>query len=85
MTVEVRGRGEVKVEAVVTENGDLLVPSSEVQGWALVPGQRVPLRGAPPHRRRRDMYGVLAGKVRDVPYEEFEEASREAWGEWARD
>jgi hypothetical protein len=36
----------------------------------------------PPLRRRksRDMYGVLADKIPDVPYEEFEEASREAWG-----
>ena len=75
---------KAEVEALVTPSGDLVVPSEEVRGLALTPGQRVPVTVAAA-RRRRNMYGVLAGRVRDVSAEEIAGARREIWGELADD
>jgi len=67
-------------EAVVTEDG-VNVPLSELGD--LVPGQRVRVAvAAAEQKRRRNGRGALAGKVRDVSFEEFEESSREAWKDW---
>lgn|GEM_PF-6685398 len=85
MSVELAGRPEIEVaaEGVVTDDGDLVVPSAELERLVLVPGQRVPVT-VTARRRRKNMRGVLAGKVRDISLEEIEESSREAWGEWAK-
>jgi hypothetical protein len=66
-------------ETIVTEDG-VVVPLSELGN--LVPGQRVRISVVPEEKRRRNGYGVLEGKVRDVSFEEFEESSREAWKDW---
>ena len=66
-------------ETVVTEDG-VVVPLSELGN--LMPGQRVRILAVDETKRRRNGYGTLAGKVRDVSFEEFEESSREAWKDW---
>lgn len=71
-----------EVVGVVTDSGDVVVPSSEFEQRALVPGQRVRLRVQDSPPKRHDAYGVLAGKVRPLTREEIKEASREAWGDW---
>lgn len=73
---------KAEVEALVTPSGDLVVPSEAVRWLALTPGQRVPVT-VTTTRSRRNMYGVLAGHVRDVSAEEIAEARREIWGELA--
>jgi hypothetical protein len=66
-------------ETVVTEDG-VVVPLSELGN--VVPGQRVRICAVPEKKQRRNGYGALAGKVRDVSFEDFEESSREAWKDW---
>ena len=74
------------LHGVVAENGDLVVSSSELEELDLVPGQRFALN-VPPRwvrKKRRNVRGALAGKVRPITREEIKEASRDAWGEWVR-
>ena len=73
-------RTEIEVEAVVTDSGDLVVPSAELGQLSLVPGQRVPVTVMAP-RRRQNMRGALRSKVREVSLEDLEESSRDAWAE----
>jgi hypothetical protein len=51
-----------EAEALVTSSGDLVVPSEAVRGLALTPGERVHVTVAAT-RHRRNLYGVLAGRV----------------------
>jgi hypothetical protein len=37
MTVDVHGDDDIELQAVVTDDGDLLVPSSVKRDWALKP------------------------------------------------
>jgi antitoxin component of MazEF toxin-antitoxin module len=73
-----------ELRGVVAENGDLVVPSSELGELNLVPGQEVPVKVPPQatRRMRRDLYGVLAGKATPLTREEIKDVSREAWGDW---
>jgi hypothetical protein len=71
-----------EAEALVTPSGDLVVPSEAVRGLALTPGERVHVTVAAT-RHRRNMYGVLAGRLRDVSAEEIAEARRDVWGDLA--
>ncbi|HEY3259703.1 MAG TPA: hypothetical protein VGJ95_05450 [Pseudonocardiaceae bacterium] len=66
-------------ETVVTEDG-VVVPLSELRN--LVPGQRVRVSVVSEKKGRRNGYGALAGKVRDVSFEDFEESSPEVWKDW---
>lgn len=77
MNVDVMRRAEIEVEAVVSDSGDLVVPAADLGQFSLVPGQRVPVTVAAP-RRRKNMRGVLKGKVREVSLEDLEESSRDA-------
>lgn len=73
---------QADVEAIVTPEGNVVVPAEVVRQLSLVPGQRVNvvLTAAP---RRRTMYGALAGKVPDVSPEEIADERRQAWGDLA--
>jgi hypothetical protein len=66
-------------ETVVTDDG-IVLPLSELGD--LVPGQRVRVAVTPTRRKRRNVHGALAGKVRPITREEIKEVSREAWGDW---
>ncbi len=79
-TVDAAKRAEI--DAVISDEG-LVVPLSELEALELVPGQRVHVT-VTARKHRKNMRGVLAGKVSDVSLEEFDESSREAWGEWTR-
>lgn len=72
---------EVEVDAEVTPSGDIVIPSQALGKLTLQPHQRVRVTvNAPPPK---NMYGVLAGRAPDVSLEEFDESSRDAWGEFA--
>jgi bifunctional DNA-binding transcriptional regulator/antitoxin component of YhaV-PrlF toxin-antitoxin module len=71
------------VEATVTPNGDLVVPSSAVRRLSLVPGQHVQVIVDAPVRRD-NMYGVLAGRLPGIAPEEIARVRGEAWGDLAR-
>lgn len=73
---------KAEADALVTPSGDLVIPSEAVRSLALTPGQRVHVTVVAT-RPRRNMYGVLAGRVRDVSAEEIAEARREIWGDLA--
>lgn len=53
---------KVEVAALVTPSRELIVPSAEVRRLALKPSQRVPVT-VTTARRRRNMYGILSGRV----------------------
>lgn len=81
-TVDAAKRAEV--DAVVSDEG-LVVPLSELESLDLVPGQQVHVTvSVTAIRRRKNMRGILAGKVRPITREEIKEASRDAWGEYAQ-
>lgn len=68
------------IEGVVTDDGALVVSAEAVQEHGFVPGQRVRVTVS----RRRNMRGVLAGQLPDIPLEDFDEVSRDSWDdEWA--
>jgi hypothetical protein len=70
-------------ETVVTDDG-IVLPLSELGD--LVPGQRVRVTVTKPAgARRRTLRGVLAGKVRPLAYEDFEDVSRDVANESAHD
>lgn len=71
-----------EVEAVVSESGDLVIPSEVVRRLALVPGQhvQVSVHAGPP---RRNMYGVLAGRLPDIAPEDIARVRHETWGDLA--
>lgn len=71
----------LEVEGVVTPEGDLVVPSSEVRALDLTPGQRVHLRVVPTHRRR--MRGVLADAVSSITEAQIAQVRHDTWGEAA--
>lgn len=74
-TVRVAAEKRIEVEVVVTDAGRLVMSPAEVEQLELVPGQRVRI-SVPDHRRsalaRRDLYGILAGRVRPLTYEDFD-------------
>jgi hypothetical protein len=73
---------ETEVEAIVSESGDLVIPSESVRWLALLPGQHVHVSV---HARpeRRNMYGVLAGRIPDIPPEGIARVRQESWGDLA--
>jgi hypothetical protein len=68
------------VDAVVSPSGDVVIPAGQLGRFSLVPGQHVTvtLRSG---RRRQNMYGVLAGRLRDVDPEDIRRVRRETWGD----
>jgi hypothetical protein len=66
-------------ETTVTVDG-IVVPLSELGD--LVPGQRVRVNWMPTRKKRRNVRGVLAGKVRPITREEIKDVSREVWKDW---
>ena len=76
------GEAETEFEAVVSESGDLVIPSESVRRLALVPGQHVHVSV---HARpvRHNMYGVLGGRLPDVSPEDIARVRQEAWGDLA--
>jgi bifunctional DNA-binding transcriptional regulator/antitoxin component of YhaV-PrlF toxin-antitoxin module len=68
------------VDAVVTADGDLVVPSEVVRQLSLVPGQRVHLTISVAGTRR-NMYGSLAGRLPDVSADDITDERREVWGD----
>lgn len=73
---------KAEVEALVSPSEDLVVPSEAVRRLALTPGERVPVT-VTAAKRRRNMFGVLAGRVRDVSAEEIAAVRREICGDLA--
>ena len=71
-----------EVEAVVSESGDLVIPSESVRRLALVPGQyvRVSIYAQPV---RRNMYGVLAGRLADIAPDDIARVRHEVWDDRA--
>lgn len=68
------------VDAVVSPSGDVVIPAGQLSRFSLVPGQHVTvtLSSRP---RRRNMYGVLAGRLRDIDPEDIRRVRRETWGD----
>jgi hypothetical protein len=62
------------VDTVVTDEG-VNVPLSDLGD--LVPGQRVHVAVTPTAKKHRTIRGALAGKVRRLSYEDFEDVSRD--------
>jgi antitoxin component of MazEF toxin-antitoxin module len=73
-----------EVDAVVGPAGDLVIPRDAVRQLELVPGQQV-LVSVTPRRLRRNMYGVLAGRLSDVDQDDIRRVRREVWGDLAAD
>lgn len=79
MTVDTGKRVEADVE--ITESG-VNLPLSELGelGDHAIPGQRVRVTVTPARRRpRRNLRGVLAGKVTPITEEDIAEVRRETW------
>jgi hypothetical protein len=74
------GEVQTEVEALVSESGDLVIPSESVRGFALVPGQHV-LVSVHVLPGRRNMYGVLAGRLPDIAPEDIARVRQETWGD----
>jgi antitoxin component of MazEF toxin-antitoxin module len=70
------------VDAVVSPDGDLVLPPEVVEQLALVPGQRVHLRISPA-RPRRNMYGALADRLPTITAADIADERREVWGDLA--
>lgn len=67
------------LEVAVAEDGSIQAPASEVARLGLGPGARlrlVPQRG--PRASGQSSWGVLAGKLPDISWEDFGAASRMA-------
>lgn len=66
-------------EVAVGEDGSIKVPASEVARVGLRPGARLRLVAEPAGPvTRRSSRGVLAGKLPELSWEDFEAASRDA-------
>lgn len=66
-------------EVAVGEDGSITVPADEVARSGLKPGARLKLVAEPSSAlRRRSSWGILAGKVPELSWEDFEHASRAA-------
>jgi hypothetical protein len=76
------GEAQTEVEAIVSESGDLVIPSESVRRLALAPGQHVQVSV---HLRpgRRNMYGVLAGRLPDIAPEDIARVRQQTWGDLA--
>ncbi|MGH3772197.1 MAG: hypothetical protein ACRDRW_12505 [Pseudonocardiaceae bacterium] len=70
------------IDAVVTAEGDVVVPSEVVRQLSLVPGQRVHLTMSAASTRR-NRYGSLAGRLPDVSAEDITDERGEVWGDLA--
>lgn len=67
------------LEVAVAEDGSIQVPASEVARLGLGPGARLSLVPQPaPRVSRHSSWGVLAGELPDIAWEDFETASRMA-------
>lgn len=79
--------GEVEraeVDAVVSADGEVVIPREAVRGLSLVPGQHVLVR-VTPQPARRNMYGVLAGRLTEVDANDIRRVRREVWADLATD
>jgi hypothetical protein len=67
---------------VVSESGDLVIPSESVRRPALAPGQHAHVSV---HARpvRRNMYGALADRLPDVAPNDISRVRHEVWGDLA--
>jgi hypothetical protein len=70
---------QAEVDAVVAPSGDVVISAESVRQLALVPGQRVQVVINVP-APRRNMYGVLAGRLPDdISPDDLAEVRREVW------
>jgi hypothetical protein len=76
--------GSAEVEAVVSPSGEVVISPEDVRQLALAPGQHVHV-SVRPRPRRRNMYGILAGRLTDVDPDDIRRVRREVWGELAAD
>ena len=77
-------RDEAQADAVVSPSGDVVVAAEDVRRLSLVPGQHVTVT-ITAQLRRRNMHGVLAGRLPDVDPDDIRQVRREVWGELAAD
>lgn len=73
-----------EVDAIVSATGEVVIAPEDVRRLALVPGERVRVSVAA-RPRRRNMYGVLAGRLPDVDQDDLRRVRRSVWGELASD
>ncbi|MGH8909328.1 MAG: hypothetical protein ACRD0K_23250 [Egibacteraceae bacterium] len=72
----------VSFEVAVGDDGSIKVPASEVARVGLRPGVRLRLVAEPAGAgMRRSSWGVLAGRLPEVAWEDFEAASHDAIAE----
>ena len=76
--------GRAEVDAVVSADGEVVIPREAVRDLSLVPGQHV-LVQLTPRPTRRNMYGVLAGRLTEVDADEIRRVRREVWADLAAD
>ena len=77
--------GEVEraeVDVVVSPAGDVVISRDAVRELSLVPGQHVLVR-VTPQPARRNMYGVLAGRLTEVDADDIRRVRREVWRDLA--
>lgn len=67
-----------EAEGTVAANGDVVVPSSAVAPLKLKPGQHVRVQ-VMPSKPRRNMRGLLAGKLPELTEEDFRSVRDEMW------
>lgn len=59
-------------------NGDVIVPGTALGPLGLIPGQHVRVQVIP-SKARRNMRGVLAGKLPELAEEDFQAVRAEMW------
>jgi hypothetical protein len=73
-----RSASHAEAEGTVAPNGDVVIPGSGLLSLGLVPGQHVRVQVVPP-KARRNMRGVLAGKLPELTEEDFQTVRAEMW------
>lgn len=67
-----------EADGTVAANGDVIVPSAALAPLKLKPGQHVRVQVIPT-KPRRNMRGVLAGKLPELTEEDFRTVRDELW------
>ena len=67
-----------ETEGTVAPNGDVIIPGAAVALLKLVPGQHVRVQVIPP-KTRRNMWGVLAGKLPELTEDDFQAVRVQMW------